>query len=335
MKKKLTVILTIFIAFGVVLSACGAPAATPTATVAPTKKPTRTPTGNTIPAATSTPTPIPVSILDGLGRRINMVQPASRIVSISPGNLEILCAIGAQDQVVGRDEFSDYPPEASVIPTVGSSLQKLNPEVIAQLKPDLVLLAEITPPEQISALEALGLVVFYVANPTDLDSMYQNILTIAALVGREKEAVHLVTSLRQRVTNVMRIVARSPFRVRVFYEIDGADPAKPWTAGSGTFIDQLIAFAGGENIASQTASGWAQISQEAILAAAPDVILLGDVNYGVTPLQVARRPGWSEIRAVSNGNIFTFNDDLVSRPGPRLVDGLEQLALTLHPELFQ
>jgi iron complex transport system substrate-binding protein len=122
--------------------------------------------------------------------------------------------------------------------------------------------------------------------------------------------------------------------VSLFYEMDGTDPAKPYTAGKGTFITQLIERAGGHNIASDL-EGYPQLSLEQVVAADPAFIILGDVRYGVTPESIAERPGWENLSAVKNGKVFPFNDDLVSRPGPRLVDALEELAKMLRPELFE
>ncbi|HEX9333881.1 MAG TPA: ABC transporter substrate-binding protein, partial [Anaerolineales bacterium] len=115
---------------------------------------------------------------------------------------------------------------------------------------------------------------------------------------------------------------------------DGTDPAKPYTAGKGTFITQLIERAGGHNIAADL-DGYPQLSLEQVVAADPAFIILGDARYGVTPESIAQRPGWENLSAVKNGKVVPFNDDLVSRPGPRLVDALEELAKLLRPELFK
>ena len=124
-------------------------------------------------------------------------------------------------------------------------------------------------------------------------------------------------------------------RPTVYYELDGTDPSKPYTAGPGSFVDALIARAGGANIGATLSSQYAQISLEQLLVANPDLILLGDSAYGTTPESVKQRSGWGGLTAVKNGNIFPFDDNLVSRPGPRLVDGLEALAKLLHPDLFK
>jgi iron complex transport system substrate-binding protein len=243
--------------------------------------------------------------------------------------------VGAGSQVIGRDEFSDVPPEAKTLPSVGGSMGKYDLEKIASLKPDLVLAAEINTPEQVKALEDLKITVYYLSNPTDLPGMYANLVTVGKLTGHQPDAEKLVESLKVRVKVVedkMTGVASQP---KAFYELDATDPAKPWTTGPGTFMDQLIKMAGGENAAAKLNVAWGQISQEELLIQNPDVILLGDAAYGITADQVKQRPGWNKIKAVVDSNIQTFDDNLVSRPGPRLVDGLEILAKLLHPELFK
>jgi iron complex transport system substrate-binding protein len=135
---------------------------------------------------------------------------------------------------------------------------------------------------------------------------------------------------------VLQKVAGVTEKPKVFYELDATDPARPFTAGKGTFIDLLITQAGGENIAASFEGEYPQISQEELIVQDPDVILLGDALYGgITAESVAARPGWGDLAAVKNNRVLPFNDDLVSRPGPRMIDGLETLAALLHPDLVQ
>lgn len=275
-----------------------------------------------------------LTFTDGLGRQVNLSAPAQRIVSLAPSNTEILFAIGAGDQVIGRDELSDYPEEAKAVENIGSAFQNLNTELIISLKPDLVFAAEINTPEQVKQLEDAGLTVYYLNNPTTLEGLYANLELAAKLTGHEAEAAELIESLKARVAAVDEKIAPLSSRFSVFYELDSTDPAKPYTVGKGTFITLLIERAGGYNIASEL-EGYPQISLEEIVAADPAFIILGDSMWGVTPEQVAARPGWENLSAVKNGNVFPFDDNLVSRPGPRLVDGLEALAKLLRPELFK
>ena len=271
---------------------------------------------------------------DGLGRTVTLPAAAQKVVSMAPSNTEILFAIGAGPQVVGRDEFSDYPVEAKSLPSIGGSMGQYSYEQVAALKPDLVLASEINTPEQVKALEDLGLTVYYLSNPKSLEDLYTNLATVAQLTGRETEAAALVESLKARVKAVDDKLTGVADKPVVFYEIDASDPNKPYTTGPGTFIDLLIARAGGQNLPGLT-DAYPQVSLEQIVLANPAVILLGDALYGTTPESVAGRPGWSKIAAVTTNRVLPFDDNLVSRPGPRLVDGLEALAQAIHPELYK
>ena len=285
--------------------------------------------------ASSAATPQAIEVTDGLERSVSLAGPAQRIVSLAPSVTEILYAVGAGDQMVGRDSFSDYPESALALQDVGGSMGEYSFETVASLNPDLVILTDINTLEQVNTLENLGLTVYYIKNPTTLDGLYPILETVGLLTGHEDEAAALVTSLKERVATVVETIANAESTPLVFYELDGTDLAKPWTSGPGTFMDQLIQMAGGVNIGSAMQDAWAQISLEEILVQNPDIILLGDTDYGYTAEQVPTRTGWETLKAVQENQIYEFNDDLVSRPGPRLVDGLEQLAQILHPELYQ
>jgi len=285
----------------------------------------------------STPTEMPVSaameLTDGLGRLVVLDEAAQRVVSLAPSNTEILFAVGAGDRVVGRDEFSDYPAEAASIESVGGSMGEYSVEAIVALKPDLVLAAEINSPELVKQLEDLGLTVYYLANPKTIEEMYVNLEIVAQLTG--EDSTKLTDSLKARVAAVDEKIMPLSARPSVFYEIDATDPAKPYTYGPGTFGDLLITRAGGFNIGSELTDSYPQISLEQIVVSNPMVILLGDSMWGVTPESVVARPGWETIEAVKFNRIFPIDDNLISRPGPRLVDGLEQLAKLLHPGVFE
>ncbi len=307
----------------------------PTA-VPPTPEPTEPPT----PEPTEIPpTPEPVEetlvLIDDLGREVELAGPAQAIVTLGPSSLESLFAMGAGSQIVGREEYSQYPEEALSIPSVGSLFGNLPAEAILALEPDLVIAPEIITPEQVQALEDLGLTVYWQANPVDFEGLFDNLRDLAKLSGHEAEAEDLIAALDARVQAVVEVIAPLSDRPTVFYELDATDPENPWTVGKGTFIDALITMAGGVNVASGLEGAYAQISSEEVITQNPDVILLADAPYGVTPEAVAERPGWDVIAAVQTGSVFEFDPFLVSVPGPRLVDGLETMARLLHPEAFE
>lgn len=272
---------------------------------------------------------------DGLNRIVKLKGPAQRIVSLAPSNTEILFAVGAGVQVVGRDTFSDYPEAAKSVQDIGGSTGKYNTEAILALHPDLVLAGEINPPELVASLEQLGLTVYYLKNPATLEDMYANVETVGNLTGHINKASALVDSLKRRVAAVDAKVVPLNSRPSVYYELDATDPTKPYTAGPGTFVDLLISRAGGSNVGARMTSQWAQISLEQLVVANPNVIILGDAAYGTTAESVKQRAGWDDLDAVKNNRIYSFDDNLVSRPGPRLVDGLEALAKLLHPGVFK
>ena len=324
-----TLILTLLIAL---LAAC-APQATPTTSPVMTEPAVVTEAPATEAPATEAPAVAALTFTDGLGREIKLDGPAQHVVSLAPSNTEILFAIGAGSQVVGRDEFSDYPEEAKAINSVGGSMGQYSAEAIVALNPDLVLAAEINTPELVKQLEDLGLTIYYLTNPTTLEGMYDNLGIVGQLTGHD--VTELVDSLKARVAAVDEKIMPLSSVIPVFYEIDASDASKPYTYGPGTFGDLLIARAGGSNIAGSLTDAYPQISLEQLIVANPAVIILGDSMWGVTPESVKDRAGWEYLGAVQNGRVFPFDDNLISRPGPRLVDGLEQLAKLLRPELFQ
>jgi iron complex transport system substrate-binding protein len=288
------------------------------------------------PTDTAAPVSEAISLIDGRGVAVELEGPAQRIISLAPSNTEILFAVGAGEQVIGRDSFSDYPAEALAITDIGGGFGELDIETLLSLEPDLVLSADIIAPEQNQALVELGLPVFVLPNPVELDGLYTNLDTVGALTGHPQAAAEAAAAFQARVEAVLQEVAAARDRPLVFYQLDSSDPNAPWTSGPGTFIDTLIKMAGGENVGDSLDGAWAQISVEALIALNPDVILMGDALYsGLTSQDVAARPGWDAIAAVQSGQIYEFDDNLASRPGPRLVDGLEQIARLLHPDLFK
>ncbi|MBN1304357.1 MAG: ABC transporter substrate-binding protein [Anaerolineales bacterium] len=276
------------------------------------------------------------TIRDAFGREVTLSGTPQRIISLAPSVTEMLFAVDAGGQVVGRDSYSDYPEEVQGVIDIGDGFSSLNTELILSLEPDLILAAEITSLEQISQLEDLGLSVFVVPNPLDFEELYQRLELVAHLTGHDQAVGQLVGSLKERVAAVDKTLADIQGRPLVFYELDGTDPNAPWTSGPGTFVDMIITRAGGQNLAGSMDGQWVQVSLEVLVMQDPDLILLGSAHWGgVTPEDVSARAGWETLTAVQDGRVYTFDDNTVSRPGPRLVDGYEAMAKQLHPELFR
>lgn len=311
-----------------VLAACTAAAPT-------TPPPTAEPAATAAPPSTAITPPQGLVITDDLGRTIELDGPAQAIVTLGGSIVESLFALGAGDQIVGREEFSTYPPEALEITNIGSLFGELPAEAMVALEPDLVIAPEIITVEQVRAIEELGLQVYWQANPVNFSDLYENLRDLAKLTGREPEAEALIEGLSGRVAAVEAKVAAANDFPAVFYELDATDPENPYTTGSGTFIDTIIVMSGGINVGSVLEGDYAQLSSEEIIVQNPDVIILADAAYGISPQIASARPGWDSIEAVRTNRVYPFDPFLVSVPGPRLVDGLETMAALLHPELFE
>jgi iron complex transport system substrate-binding protein len=283
---------------------------------------------------TPIPQPEPIEIKDDLDFDVILEKPAQTIVSISPNLTEILYGIGAGDRLVGRDSNSQFPEAALEAADLGAMWDGIPVEDILALEPDLILAGEIYAADAIQELRDLGLTVYWQANAEDFDGLYENIQKIAVLTGTEDKAEALVISLQERVSTLEEKLEGVEDMPLVFYELDASDPANPWTTGAGTFISYIINKAKGQNLGDVLDGEWVQISSEELIAQNPDYILLADALYGITPESVAKRAGWSEISAVTEGKLLPFDPFILSVPGPRLVDGFEQLAEMIHPELF-
>jgi iron complex transport system substrate-binding protein len=276
-----------------------------------------------------------IEVVDDLDRTLKLEGPAQRIVSLAPSITETLFAIGAGEQMVGREDTVVYPEEALEVPSVGSLWGDLPVEAILALEPDLVLAGEIISQEQVQALEELGLTVFWQANPREIEGLYNNIEMLGLLTGRTEQAIVLNDELVSRVVAIEAKVSQVDISPLVFYELDATDPENPWTAGKGTFIDLILSMAGGQNLGAVLEGEWVQVSSEEVINQNPDFILLADALYGATPEVVSERPGWSAITAVQNEDVYPFDPYLLSVPGPSLVKGLEEAAAILHPDLFE
>jgi iron complex transport system substrate-binding protein len=270
-----------------------------------------------------------ITVVDDHGTTITLARTPRRLISLAPNVTEILFALGLGARVVGVSSYSDYPAAAAKLPSV-ISYTSLNIEKTLALKPDLLVAAAIVPQSIVDRLRALHLPVL-VTDPHDLAGILADIRLVGRATGAADAAGSLVARLQARIKHVDALVRRAHSRPRVFYEIDPT----LYTAGHGSFVDALITEAGGTNIAGRFGNPYPQISREALLAANPEVYVLGDTTAGVTPAAVAKRTGFTQLSAVRTHRVYPFNDDLASRPGPRIVDGLEALARLLHPELFK
>jgi iron complex transport system substrate-binding protein len=267
-----------------------------------------------------------LTIRDDAGREVALTAPPQRIVSAAASATELAFAVGLGDAVVAVDKFSNFPAEAKSRPSIGSYIDP-DLESIVGARPDLVLVTDVHLAELVPALEQREIPTL-VLNATGIEGVYLDILLLGRIGGDPERAEGLVDELRERVAKVEAAVAGAK-PVRTFFELDPS----LFTAGPGTFIDDLIRRAGGVNIAAGATTAYPQLSAEEVVRANPEVIILADEVMGITPDAVRTRQGWSEVSAVTNDRIAILDPDIASRAGPRIVDALEQIAHILHPEL--
>ena len=295
------------------------------------------------PAATASPSPdpvteYPVSLTDDAGREVVIEAEPMRIVSLAPSNTEIVCALDACDRLVGVPEYQvGYPDDVAA--TVGDlpivvSFGPVDREAIVASEPDLILAAgnELTPSTDIQALADLGYAVL-VLYPESLAEVSADIELVGEALNAQVEAATITAGMAERVAAVEEAVADAD-RPRTFYEVSIFE-GTIYTAGEDSFLASLIDIGGGEPITGDAVT--TAIKLEDLVTADPEVILLGDAAYDrtITADAVAARQGWDEMTAVVDGRVIPLPEDiLITRPGPRIVDGLEALARAIHPEAF-
>lgn len=312
---------------GLLAAACG-PAATPTP--APTSPPAPTPTA----AATPTPAPtpaaaFPVALVDDEGTTVTIPARPERIASLTPATTEILFAVGAGARVIATTDFDDYPPEAIALPDV-ASYQGVDVEKIVGLEADLVVAGgnNFNSPDALDKLRSLGIPVLVVYAP-DVETVLKDIELVATAAGEPAAGAALAAAMRAEIDAIAKGVASAGrTRPRVFYELDATKEI--YGPADDSFIAEMIRLAGGDPITTGSPTLFS-IPLETLLTADPQVIVLGDAAYGMTPEIVAARPGWGGMAAVKSGAVRPVNDVVVTRPGPRLVEGLRALALAIDP----
>ncbi|MFA7397351.1 MAG: ABC transporter substrate-binding protein [Crenarchaeota archaeon] len=270
----------------------------------------------------------PITLVDDAGYMITITSYPERIVSLAPSNTEILFAVGAGDRVVGVTDWCNYPYDFSEWIKAGnmSSIGNYwNPSIepILSLRPDLVLASTDSSGDVAASLRNLGYNVLILDGDT-LNEVLNDVFLVGRATNQTDQATTLVSSLRTRIDTVVNTVKNAESTPKVYYELWN-DPLM--AAGPRTFVSDLISLAGGQNIFDDAASQWPIVSSESVISKNPDIILSHDA-------EIKTRTGWYSINAVANNKIYQFDDDLLVRPVPRLVDALENLAEIIHPELF-
>jgi iron complex transport system substrate-binding protein len=272
-----------------------------------------------------------VKFKDEVGREVLVPFPPKRIISLAPNITEILFDLGLDEEIVGVSIHCNFPEKAKTRPRVGSYIS-LDYEKIISLKPDLIIATGVgNTREMVERLQKWGFPT-YVIFPKNLDGILLSIDQIGQVVDRREEALKIIQDMKRRRAKIINLTQNVP-RTRVFLQIGEAPIV---TVGKGSFADDLIRLAGGENVAGDEKKMYPRFGMEEILKRAPEVIIISSMNpsadYGKILQDWSR---WKTIPAVKNGRIHLIDSDLIDRPSPRIIDGLEEVARILHPERFK
>lgn len=303
-----------------ILAGCSAPGASVVPSAEPTPASTR---HSPLPEAD-----FPTTVTDDEGIATAIEGRPERIVSLTPGSTEILFAIGAGDRVVATTDADDYPPEAVPLPDV-ASFGSVDVERIVSLEADLVIAGgnAYTPPEAVETMRSVGIPVVVVYAPS-VAGVLADVEMIGQAVGEREQAQELAARMRAEIDALTAAVEDLP-RPRVFYEVDATEAV--FGPADDSFLAEMVSLAGGEPITTGSATSF-EIPLEDLIAADPEVIVLGDAAFGVTAEQVATRPAWDVMTAVRSGAVRAADDKVITRPGPRLPQGLRSLILAIHPD---
>lgn len=274
-------------------------------------------------------TTYPLTVKDVTGKELTFTAAPQHIVTLVPSETEIVYALGAGDEVVGVDAYSNYPEAAAAKEKVGD--MNVDFEKIVSLKPDLVLASYTMSQAAVDKLRSLNIPV-YATDPKTYDEVIAKITQIGTILDKAKQAAEVTAHMEQVRQEVAEKVKDAP-KPKVYLEFSPG-----WTVGKGEFLDELITLAGGENIA--TKPSWYEIDPEAVLQTNPDDIIYASMTVKEgekNPILAAieSRPGWKAMPALKNNRIYEVDQDPLTRVGPRLADGLLELARKLHPDLFK
>ena len=272
----------------------------------------------------------PVGITDDLGNEVELDEAPERIISLAPNITEMLFAVGLGDRVVGITTFCDYPEEAMEVDTIGS-ITEPNIEAIVSKEPDLIVADGINPMDVLERLQELDMNVvgFY---PASVQDTFSAMNRLGLVTGNLEEATEVVNEMETQMNAILDLIGDREERPQVFYEIWN-DPLT--TAGGDNFIDNMISLAGGENIGAEAGSGWPQFGLEDLIYLDPEVYISTphSADHQVSREEILNRDNYQVLTAVQNERVHIINQDIVSRPSPRLIDGLKALVGAIYPEL--
>lgn len=267
----------------------------------------------------------PVAAIDARGKRVSLPAPPHRIVSLAPAVTEILFALRLDGRIVADTTYCNYPPQARSLPHIGDYRTSLE-KVVAQ-RPDLVVASLSANHQAVEGLERLGIKVFAV-DPKTVAGTMDAILQIGRITASEAQARRVVQQMKARLAAVAHRLARDRTRPRVLIVLQ-AQPL--WVAGSDNFMDDVVTLAGGINVARDAGPGYKTYSLERVVVHQPDAILASRADAA----RLLATPSLAGVPAVRNHAIYSIDSDLIARPGPRLVQGVEMVARLLHPGAFR
>ena len=275
----------------------------------------------------------PKVIADREGGVVQVPEEINTIVSTAPSITEILTGLGVSDKIIAADLYSaDIEGIDPAICTI--DFYNLNIETLAALAPDVIIISGMSASgadDPYAALKSAGMNVVYVPTSNSIEAVKLDIEFLAAYTGTEEKGAELMAEIDAAVADISAKTAEIDAKRKVYFEI-GSLP-NLYSCGSGTFIDELITLAGGENIYAAE-NGWLSNSEESVIAANPDVIITSVAYDGYDYNEIKARKGWSNINAVKTGAVYQVNSNAVSRPSQHIVEGMYEVAKAIYPEVF-
>jgi iron complex transport system substrate-binding protein len=273
----------------------------------------------------------PVTVKDGLGEDVTIQSEPKKIVSLIPSNTEIAYTLGLGEKIVGVSDFDNYPEDVKNKEKIGG--MEFNVEKVISLKPDLVLAHASSAHNSKDGLQQLkdaGITVLVVNDAKTFDDVYHSIELVGKATGTADKAQEIIKNMKTKLENIKEKAEQIKEKDQVKVWIEVSPAPEIYTAGKGTFIDEMLRVISAKNVAGDL-EGWPMVTEEKAVAYKPDVII---TTYGGAK-QVLDRPAWKDVPAVKNKRVYDVNTDLVSRPGPRLIEGVEELAKAIYPDIFQ
>lgn len=282
---------------------------------------------------TSQKSEFPVTIKDGTDKEITIKEEPKTIVSLLPSNTEIAYSLGLGDKIIGVSDYDNYPKETKDKPKLGGL--EINVEKVLELNPDLALLSATTyknSKETIEQFKKAGIDVVIVPDSNSFEDAYDTINLIAKATGTTDKADSIIQDMKKEVAEIKESVKGIKDKKSVWLEVSSAPDL--YTTGKNTFLNEMLEILNAENIAADQ-TGWVNMNEEMVVKRNPDVIITTYGYYIDNPEEkVYARKGWSNVTAVKEKQVYDIDNDTVSRPGPRLVDGLKSLGEKIYPDIF-